>query len=286
MLADAPPRPQRKRKAATEAQEEEEETDDPPVTTAKKARVERRKTVRVLGMARPPVDEEAEGALATEGIDAPVDSSAAAEASAEGALEALARKARANDPWTDEHVRMALLAGTLPTDWTKEETARVTAKLRAFRCRDGRVYTNVKGVELQRCVPRHELKAVSGLTATPGEEPADSAAFENVLGARVQRGDWQYLVRWADIDEEDPNRDQWVPEANFANAQAMTQFRKLAVIGLTVEDVVVDEVMDMADETQEAGAAASEDEAMEVDDGTQGAGAAASEDEETVVVAV
>ena len=119
----------------------------------------------------------------------------------------------------------------------------------------GYLLESLTGVQLVRGVPRQHLKAVSGVEALPGAEPDDAAAFENVLGARVRCGKWQYLVRWADRDEDDETRDEWVPEDNFASAEAMVPFRKMAVVGMDVEDVVMAE-----------GAAGSEDEDVAMED--------------------
>ena len=105
----------------------------------------------------------------------------------------------------------------------------------------GYLLETMTGVRLPRGAPRHQLKAVSGVEAQPGTEPDDAAAFENVLGARRKNGGWQYLVRWAGHDDDDAGRDEWVPEGNFASMEAMVPYRRMAVVGLAVEDPVEEE---------------------------------------------
>ncbi len=105
---------------------------------------------------------------------------------------------------------------------------------------DGYTLETASGVRVDATVPRHELKAVSSWEALPQEEPDDAEPFEEVLGARPHNGEWQYMVRWCDREPGDPDRDEWVSEANFANAEAMHRFRVLAPLDVTVEDEVVD----------------------------------------------
>ena len=110
----------------------------------------------------------------------------------------------------------------------------------------------VAGVQLPRAVPRHQLKAVSGVLEGPGAEPDDAAPFDNVLGARVRGGEWQYLVRWAGEEDGGVPEDEWVPESNFASVEAMVSYRSMAVVGVDVEGVVSEEEPDTTD-ADEAG---------------------------------
>ena len=144
----------------------------------------------------------------------------------------------------------------------------------------GYLLETMTGVRLPRGAPRHQLKAVSGVEVGPGTEPEDAAAFENVLGARRKDGGWQYLVRWADHEVDDVGRDEWVPEGNFASAEAMVPYRRMEVVGLAVEDPVEEGTADQA-------AMVVEDDGQEaMDEGADGGteGAADAEEAEDVVV--
>ena len=98
-----------------------------------------------------------------------------------------------------------------------------------------------RGVRLSRAMPRQFLKAVGGFEMLPGEEPEDAAAFEEVLGARQAGGIWEYLVRWADREAEDPDQEEWVPEDNFASADAIRPYRRMAVNVQVMDPVNVDD---------------------------------------------
>jgi hypothetical protein len=115
------------------------------------------------------------------------------------------------------------------------------------RMKRGRLGTDLSAEELRGAELRSSQAEVEADQAGAGEadraedvpeEPAGAEAavetdpdvyeFEQVLAARrTHDGTWEYLVQWAGVAEDDPDRRQWVLEDDFSDPSAVRGYRRL-----------------------------------------------------------